>query len=197
MICKTLAVGLAAATIFVAGCGAANDADRSSQEGSPEETTKASTGAKIGTPEGVESVDVGPPNQHTEGDVDYERTPPAGGEHDYIWQNCGFYSKPVRNENAVHSMEHGAVWITYRPGLPAEQVDKLRELANSKTYVLVSLYPDLSAPVVASAWGKQLHLDSAEDPRLKQFASAFRLGPQAPEPGAPCTDGTSATTSEP
>jgi hypothetical protein len=52
----------------------------------------------------------------------------------------------VRNETAVHSMEHGAVWITYRPDLPAEQVDKPRELATSKTYVLVSPYPDLQAP---------------------------------------------------
>jgi hypothetical protein len=60
----------------------------------------------------------------------------------------------VRNETAVHSMEHGAVWITCRPGLPTEQVDKLRELATSKTYVLASPYPDLPAPVVASAWGK-------------------------------------------
>jgi hypothetical protein len=56
--------------------------------------------------------------------------------------------------------------------------------------VLVSPYPDLPAPVVASAWGKQLQLDSANDPRLEQFVSAFREGPQTPEPGAPCTGGT-------
>jgi uncharacterized protein DUF3105 len=194
---KILALAIAATILVVEGCGAANDAGQLDQRGSPGETTKASTVAKIGTPEGVESVDVGPPNQHTEGDVVYEQTPPAGGKHDYIWQNCGFYSKPVRNENAVHSLEHGAVWITYRPGLPAEQMNKLRELASSNTYVLVSPFPDLPSPVVASAWGKQLRLDSATDPRLKQFVSVFRQGPQAPEPEAPCTDGKSATTAEP
>jgi hypothetical protein len=112
-------------------------------------------------------------------------------------QNCGFYSEPVRNETAVHSMEHGAVWITYRPGLPTEQVDKLRELATSKTYVLVSPYPDLPAPVVASAWGNQLRLDSAEDPHLKQIVATFRQGPQTPEPGTPCTGGTSKTVPQP
>jgi hypothetical protein len=47
--------------------------------------------------------------------VDYPQSPPVGGPHNPIWQNCGFYSKPVRDEYAVHSMEHGAVWITYSP----------------------------------------------------------------------------------
>jgi Protein of unknown function (DUF3105) len=127
--------------------------------------------------------------RHTEGPVNYPQTPPVGGPHSPVWQNCGFYSEPVRNENAVHSMEHGAVWITYRPDLPQEQVDKLRELAESQSYVLVSPYPGLPSPVVASAWGKQLRLDSANNPRLEQFIRAYRQGPQTPEPGAPCSGG--------
>jgi hypothetical protein len=128
---------------------------------------------------------------HTEGPVDYAHNPPVGGAHSPQWQNCGFYSAPARNENAVHSMEHGAVWITYRLDLPQEQVSKLRDLAHSQSYVLVSpyTYTRLPSPVVASAWGKQLKLDSANDPRLEQFVSAYREGPQTPEPGAPCTGG--------
>jgi hypothetical protein len=125
------------------------------------------------------------------------RTPPEGvetfevasGEHVPVWQNCGFYEEPVRSENAVHSLEHGAVWITYRPDLPQEQVERLRELASNESFVLASPYPDLPAPVVASAWGKQLMLDSADDPRLERFVSAFQQGPQTPEPGAVCTGG--------
>jgi Protein of unknown function (DUF3105) len=125
---------------------------------------------------------------HTNEPVNYPQTPPVGGPHADMWQNCGFYSKPVRNENAVHSMEHGAVWITYRPDLPKEQLEKIKSLAQ-KSYVLASPYPGLPAPVVASAWGKQLKLDSANDPRLEQFVSAFRQGPQTPEPGAACSGG--------
>ena len=140
------------------------------------------------TPEGVESFAI-PSRNHVEGIVSYPQTPPVGGDHNPVWQNCGFYSSPVRNENAVHSMEHGAVWITYQPDLPSDQVNVLRNLAHDNTYVLVSPFPDSPAPVVASAWGKQLQLDSANDPRLEQFVSAFREGPQAPERGAPCTNG--------
>jgi Protein of unknown function (DUF3105) len=142
------------------------------------------------TPPGeVQNIDVGPGGQHTEGDVDYAQTPPAGGEHNPVWQNCGFYTEPIRDENAVHSLEHGAVWITYSPDLPQDEIERLRDLAQSQTYVLVSPYPGLDSPVVASAWGKQLRLESAEDPALEQFIGAYRQGPQTPEPGAVCTGG--------
>jgi hypothetical protein len=106
-----------------------------------------------------------------------------------VWQNCGFYAEPIRDENAVHSLEHGAVWITYRPDLPQDEVERLRDLAQNETFVLVSPYPGLDSPVVASAWGKQLALESAEDPDLERFVQAYRQGPQTPEPGAVCTGG--------
>jgi hypothetical protein len=145
--------------------------------------------AASSAPEGVQTYDVGAGGQHTEGTVNYEQSPPVGGPHNPVWQNCGFYDKPVRNENAVHSLEHGAVWITYQPDLPQDQVAKLRELAQNNSYVLVSPYPGLDSPVVASAWGKQLKLQSAEDPALEQFIRAYMQGPQTPEPGAPCSGG--------
>jgi hypothetical protein len=145
--------------------------------------------AASGPPGEVQNIDVGPPGQHTERDVDYAQTPPAGGWHSGVWQNCGFYAEPIRDENAVHSLEHGAVWITYSPDIPQDEVELLHDLAQSQTYVLVSPYEGLPSPVVASAWGKQLTLESAEDPDLERFIRAYRQGPQTPEPGAACTGG--------
>ncbi|HEV8044234.1 MAG TPA: DUF3105 domain-containing protein [Rubrobacter sp.] len=106
-------------------------------------------------PGGVETFDVGAGGQHAEGTVDYAQNPPTGGEHNPVWQNAGFYEEPIRDENAVHTLEHGAVWITYSPDLPQEQKDRLREVVGGQACVLASPYPDLSgdAPVVASAWG--------------------------------------------
>ncbi len=142
------------------------------------------------TPPGeVQTYDVGTAGQHTQSTVDYAQTPPAGGEHNPVWQNCGYYDAPIANENAVHSLEHGAVWITYSPDLPQDEVERLRDLAQNQTYILVSPYEGLPSPIVASAWGKQLSLDSAEDPNLEQFIGAYRQGPQTPEPGAACTGG--------
>jgi len=124
---------------------------------------------------------------HVQGTVKYPQTPPVGGDHAPTWQNCGFYSQPIVTEQGVHSMEHGAVWITYSPDLPPDQVTVLRNLAHAQTYVLVSPFPGLPAPVVASAWGTQLGLPSATDAELAAFVKYYRNGPQTKEPGAPCT----------
>lgn len=125
---------------------------------------------------------------HVSGSVDYDPKPPMGGAHDPMWQNCDgrVYDAPLRNENAVHSMEHGAVWITYRPGLAAAQLDALKAKVNGTDYTLMSPYPSLDAPIALSAWGKQLKLQDASDPRVDEFLRAFVKGPQTPEPGAPC-----------
>lgn len=130
-----------------------------------------------------------PGNVHVNGVVNYAQSPPVGGEHAPSWQNCGIYEEPVRNELAVHSLEHGAVWVAYRPDLPADQVEQLRSLVRGRGHTLLSPYPDLDRPVAASAWGVQLKVDSAADPRLGQFIAKYRQGPQTPEPGASCIGG--------
>lgn len=138
-------------------------------------------------PNGVQSFTE--QSNHVQGAVVYPQTPPAGGNHSATWLNCGIYTQPVPNENAVHDLEHGAVWITYRPGLPAADITRLTARSAGQSYLLLSPYPGLPAPVVVSAWGKQLRLTSANDPRLAGFIQTYRQSANAPEPGAPCTGG--------
>jgi hypothetical protein len=126
---------------------------------------------------------------HVNAPVTYAQSPPVGGEHYPAWQNCGIYDQPVQSENAVHSMEHGAVWLTYRPNLSAAELDQLRSLVRGRSYTLLSPYPGQDTPIAISAWGFQLKVDSAGDARLGQFIARFRQGPQAPEPGAVCIGG--------
>lgn len=121
--------------------------------------------------------------------VEYEQDPPVGGDHNEAWWTCGIYEEEIPPWHAVHSLEHGAVWLTYQPDLPAEQVDVLRDLADQE-FMLLSPNPGQAAPVVATAWGKQLELETAEDERLPIFVREFRQGPDTPEPGATCTGGT-------
>jgi len=142
-------------------------------------------------PTGVERFDVRE-RFHTAGRVSYSQAPPVGGPHAPLWQNCGFYEVPIVAEHAVHSLEHGAVWITYRPDVPPAQLDVLRRLARRERLVLVSSYPELPAPVVVSAWGRQMRLESATDSRLDRFVRTFQGGFQAPERGGPCTGGVGA-----
>ena len=155
--------------------------------------TRPSMPSRGDPPSGVRTFDE-PNRTHVDGTVTYDRTPPAGGNHAPVWLNCGIYGQPVPNENAVHSLEHGAVWITYQPSLPAADVQSLRTLVASRyeglqRYVILSPYPRLPAPVVATAWGHQLSLQSADDPRIAQFIDYYREGPQDLEPGAACSGG--------
>jgi len=138
-------------------------------------------------PEGVETFPA-TTNGNVQGSITYDQDPPTNGDHAPYWLNCGFYSSPVENEAAVHSMDHGAVWITYRPDLPEDQVNTLRDLAR-EDYVLVSPYQGLWAPVITTAWRNQLELEGANDPRLRQFVDQFRVSETAPRSGNGCDNG--------
>ncbi|MGH8886391.1 MAG: DUF3105 domain-containing protein [Egibacteraceae bacterium] len=151
--------------------------------------TRAERDPQGSVPPGVAEIPVAG-REHVQRAVAYAQTPPAGGDHAAVWQDCGAYDVPVASEAAAHSLEHGAVWVTYRPDLPADQVITLRSLAQPSNFVLVSPFGGLPSPVVASAWGTQLPLDADDDPRLEAFVVAFAQGPQTPEPGAPCSGGT-------
>jgi hypothetical protein len=122
----------------------------------------------------------------------YDMSPPAGGDHWGNWLNCGIYTEVQENERAVHALEHGAVWVTYdASALTADEISALQNSLPS-TYIVMSPYEGLDAPVVASAWGAQVKLDGVDDPRLEQFITKYWKAATAPEPGASCsgqTDG--------
>ncbi|MGH8888032.1 MAG: DUF3105 domain-containing protein [Egibacteraceae bacterium] len=139
-------------------------------------------------PQGIADVPVAG-RDHVRTSVDYPTVPPAGGPHAPVWQNCGFYDNAVPNETAVHSLEHGAVWLAYDPSLSQAGRHALQQLVTGRGFVLASPVTGLNAPVVATAWGKLLRTDGPEDPRLAEFVRAFVNGPQTPEPGAPCSGG--------
>jgi hypothetical protein len=142
-----------------------------------------------GIPEGTEQVAVAAP-EHVDGDLHDDGDVPAGGPHDEIWQNCGFYGTEVRSENAVHSLEHGAVWITYDPGLAEDQVQVLKGFTQGSDKVLVSPVTAQGSPIIVTAWANQLELTDAGDARLAQFVNEFEGSFDAPEPGGRCNGGT-------
>jgi hypothetical protein len=156
-----------------------------------------SAGAKTPKPPsiaGLQTVAKDPSHEHTTKRQTYDHTPPIGGPHwppqqlgVYGWLRCGVYSEPVPNEFAVHSEEHGAVWLTYLPG---EEPGDLLRLASGNPYVLVSPYPGQPGKYMASTWGAQLSVDSASDARLEQFVKKYAGGGQGSEKGADCAHGT-------
>lgn len=117
-------------------------------------------------------------------DLEDEGMPPLGGVHQPTWQNCGVYRQPVETELAVHSMEHGAIWLAYHPDLAADQIAALE--AKADDFTLVAPYPDLESNVVATAWGAQITVDEVPNDNLDRFIARYKG--QGPE-NASCTGG--------
>jgi hypothetical protein len=155
-----------------------------SSENSPQ--AKADAAKSI---EGIVVKDF-PSRNHVQSVVNYPDSPPFGGDHDPTWADCNgtVYPAPIRNENAVHMLEHGAVWITYKPDLPADQVDALKKKVDGVGYMALSPYPGLKSAVSLQSWGHQLFVDSATDPRVTEFIDDLRLNSvTTPEYGADCS----------
>lgn len=124
--------------------------------------------------------------------VAYTFSPPIGGAHDGVWAACNgvVYDTAVRSENVVHSLEHGAVWITYDPDVVSgPALDALRARVDGQQYMVLSPYPGLDQPVSLQSWGHQLKLTDPADPRIDQFVTALRINPNThPEFGASCDE---------
>ncbi|MCV2488749.1 DUF3105 domain-containing protein [Geodermatophilus sp. YIM 151500] len=140
--------------------------------------------------EGVQILDYAAGQEHVTTPVTYEQSPPVGGPHDPNWADCTgtVYDVDIRHENAVHSLEHGAVWITYDPErVSGADVETLAALVEGESGRMLSPYAGLDSPISIQSWNHQLKVDSADDPRLAQFADflTYRSG-FFPEPGASC-----------
>jgi hypothetical protein len=141
---------------------------------------------------GVQTYDYPAGQEHVDTAVDYAESPPVGGPHapPPAWADCTgtVYDVDIRHENAVHSLEHGAVWITYNPDEVSQgDIDTLAKLVENEHGRMMSPYAGLDAPISIQAWGHQLKVDSAGDKRIKQFADFLTLNNEfTPEPGASC-----------
>ena len=131
---------------------------------------------------------------HVTGTVKYPMNPPVGGNHNQAWMTCDgtVYNKPIANENAVHSLEHGAVWVTYNDKATDADIRTLSDKVSKTPYTLMSPDTSQSGTITLSAWGTQLSVDKASDPRVEQFLTKYVQGAQTPELGATCSGGLTA-----
>lgn len=143
-----------------------------------------SAGAQI---DGVETFQNS--SEHVETPVVYPESPPTGGPHASRWLNCGIYSQPVPNENAVHSMEHGAVWVTYDADKMSDGDLKALKLMIPSSHAILSPMEDLPSPIVLSGWNAQVQVESVSDERIQAFMEEYWMSNSVPEPGALCSGG--------
>ena len=118
--------------------------------------------------------------------VEYSSFPPASGDH---WPpgyqaRCGFYPEGLRDESAVHNLEHGNIVVSYNLSSPAE-VDQLRKVVEdiglAAVWGVTRFYDRLpEGQVAVAAWGVLDTMQGIDRDRIKKFFEGYAgtLGPE-------------------
>jgi hypothetical protein len=188
---------IAASLVIVTGLVVGGVVLVRSQDDGASDTAAASDssgkGAFVTGKDGVKTWKGKLARNHVTKAVKYASEPPVGGDHNPVWMNCNgdVYTEQVKNTNAVHSLEHGAVWVTYNAAAKKSDVDALAAKVKKTPYTLMSPVDGQKDPIMLSAWGHQRTVTGASDPNVDKFFEKFVQGEQTPEPGAACTNGLS------
>jgi len=113
----------------------------------------------------------------TEGtEVNYRNSnPPASGNHWPTPANWGFYTKPLPDEQLVHNLEHGGIWISYKDikGIDEETGKKLEAIAEKYPQaVIITERPKNETKFAIASWGRLTKSDSFDQEYVEKFINA-------------------------
>jgi len=119
--------------------------------------------------------------------LDFNSNPPTSGRHFAKWTTAGFYDKSQEDGNLVHSLEHGAVIVSYKSDLPKDDVEKIKSFFSSVSVSKKIMVPrdNLDVPVALTSWGRLLKLqtiDATTEAKIKEFMETNE--DRGPEKGA-------------
>ncbi|MEV5934386.1 DUF3105 domain-containing protein [Streptomyces sp. NPDC093250] len=191
---RTRILTIGASVVVVAGLvvgGVVLIQSQSDDGGSSSADGSKNPGKFVTAKDGVRTWEGELARNHVTKVVDYPVTPPVGGDHNPVWMNCNgdVYTDEINDTNAVHSLEHGAVWVTYNADADKADVDALAAKVKKTPYTLMSPVDGQKDPIMLTAWGHQRAVTGADDPDVNAFLEKFVQGRQTPEPGAACTNG--------
>jgi Protein of unknown function (DUF3105) len=102
---------------------------------------------------------------HTGDKVTYKSNPPTSGNHNPTPAQDGIYraGNTPPKENYVHTLEHGRIEFQYKPGTPAAEIAKLRQLLEEPLEgtagyhaLLFENNTNMPAQFAAAAWTKSI-----------------------------------------
>ncbi len=111
----------------------------------------------------------------------YNSNPPTGGWHYANPADIGFYTTQLPDEQLVHNLEHGQIWLSFRDADDTAAIDVLRAVqARQPGAVIVTHRPENPARIAVASWGQLLLLDEPDVDQMVAFITRYKN--RAPEP---------------
>lgn len=105
-------------------------------------------------------------------EVQYRTSPPSSGDHWPEPAPWGIYREPLPDEQLVHNLEHGGIWISYE-GIDQATRRRLERLAGRyPEAVILTPRPENDRRVFLVSWGRIDELATFEEQRIVAFISA-------------------------
>jgi uncharacterized protein DUF3105 len=105
----------------------------------------------------------------------YNSDPPTSGPHINLVPAWGIHDQPIDKEFQLHALEDGGVVINYKPGIDQATLDKLKALTESyPDKVDLIPYPNLSNPIVLTAWTRIQRFDTFDESNIRRFIDAYK-----------------------
>jgi len=115
----------------------------------------------------------------------YNSNPPSSGDHWPTPATCQVYINEVPDEAVIHSLEHGAVWISYKDKNDKDLIKKLTDITKgSGGKVLLSPREKNDSNLALASWGRVLRLEKYDEQKIRDFIRYYRNA--APEALAAC-----------
>lgn len=112
----------------------------------------------------------------------YNSNPPTSGPHYASPAPAQFYDEELPDEQLVHNLEHGNIWIAYKPDLPKNLIDALKGFSGWN--IIVSPRSKNDTDIALVAWGRLDKFDISsgnfDKQRIKDFISRYQnRGPES------------------
>ncbi|PIR41706.1 MAG: hypothetical protein COV30_02290 [Candidatus Yanofskybacteria bacterium CG10_big_fil_rev_8_21_14_0_10_37_15] len=111
---------------------------------------------------------------------EYNSDPPTGGWHYNDPVQTGIYDEEFPDEQLIHNLEHGHIWIAYKPDLDVETIEKLAEIAKSYgSKIIMTPRSKNNVLIAVTAWEYLLELNGFDEGQILGFIKAYRgRGPE-------------------
>ena len=105
----------------------------------------------------------------------YNSNPPTSGPHYSTPAQSGIYDTEFPDRELIHNIEHGHIWISYRPDLPKDEIEQLAVIAKSYgTKIIMAPRAKNDSPIAIVAWQHLLKLSTVDEAQIRAFMNALQ-----------------------